>query len=99
MAESRIIRGLGEPAIFTIIIGGVVAALYVALGAVAEDALGLTPVVFLIAAVFLVTTILTYVEGSSLHTERGGASSSPAMPSTSSGASSPAGRSSSTTSS
>ncbi len=74
LAESRVIRGLGEPAIFTIIIGGVVASLYVALGAVAEDALGLTPVVFLIAAVFLVTTILTYVEGSSLHTERGGAS-------------------------
>ena len=73
-AESRIIRGLGEPAIFTILMGGVVASLFVALGAVAEDALALTPVVFLIAAVFLVTTILTYVEGSSLHTERGGAS-------------------------
>ncbi|HEY6779530.1 MAG TPA: amino acid permease, partial [Thermoleophilaceae bacterium] len=73
-AESRIIRGLGEPAIFTIIIGGVVAALFIALGAVAEDALALTPVVFLIAAVFLVCTILTYVEGSSLHPERGGAS-------------------------
>jgi basic amino acid/polyamine antiporter, APA family len=73
-AGARIIRGLGEPAIFAILIGGVVAGLYVTVGVVAEDALGLTPIVFLVAATFLVTTILTYVEGSSLHTERGGAS-------------------------
>ena len=74
-AGARIIRGLGEPAIFAILIGGVVAGLYVTVGVVAEGALGLTPIVFLVAAIFLVTTILTYVEGSSLHTERGGASS------------------------
>jgi APA family basic amino acid/polyamine antiporter len=73
-AEARITRGLGEPAIFTIIMGGVVAGLFVGVGAVAENALGLTPVVFGVAALFLVTTILTYVEGSSLHVERGGAS-------------------------
>ena len=75
------------------------AALYFALGAVAEDALGLTPVVFLIAAVFLVCTILTYVEGSSLHTERGGASTFARYAFNELGASSRAGRSSSTTSS
>jgi basic amino acid/polyamine antiporter, APA family len=73
-AEARVIRGLGQPAIFTILLGGVVAGLFVGVGAVAEDALALTPVVFGVAAIFLVTTILTYVEGSSLHTERGGAS-------------------------
>lgn len=73
-ANARIIRGVGEPAIFGILIGGVVAGLFVTVGVVAEGALGLTPVVFLIAAVFFATTILTYVEGSSLHTERGGAS-------------------------
>ena len=41
---------------------------------VAGDALGLTPVVFLIAAGFFVITMATYVEGNSLHPERGGAS-------------------------
>jgi basic amino acid/polyamine antiporter, APA family len=74
-AGARVIRGLGEPALFAIILSGVVAALYVTVGVVAEDALGLTPVVFLVAGLFLVATILTYVEGSSLHPERGGASS------------------------
>jgi APA family basic amino acid/polyamine antiporter len=73
-ANARIIRGLGEPAIFAILLGGVVAGLFLTVGVVAEGALGLAPVIFLIAATFLVTTILTYVEGSSLHTERGGAS-------------------------
>jgi APA family basic amino acid/polyamine antiporter len=42
---------------------------------VAGDALGLTPVVYLFAWLFLVVTIATYVEGSSLFIERGGASS------------------------
>ena len=45
-----------------------------ALGVVAKDALALTPVVFLAAALFFVLTMLTYIEGSSLHPERGGAS-------------------------
>ena len=40
----------------------------------AGDALGLTPLVYLVAGVFLVLAIATYVEGSSLHPERGGAS-------------------------
>jgi APA family basic amino acid/polyamine antiporter len=70
-----VVRGLGEPAIFAITLSAVVAGLYITVGAVAEDALGLTPVVFLVAALFLVATLLTYIEGSSLHPERGGASS------------------------
>ena len=40
----------------------------------AADALGLTPLVFLAAALFFVLTMMTYVEGNSLHPERGGAS-------------------------
>jgi APA family basic amino acid/polyamine antiporter len=44
------------------------------LGIVADDALGLTPLAFLASGVFFVLTIATYVEGSSLHPERGGAS-------------------------
>jgi APA family basic amino acid/polyamine antiporter len=69
------VRGLGEPAIFAITLSAVVAGLYITIGVVAEDALGVTPVVFLVAALFLVATLLTYIEGSSLHPERGGASS------------------------
>ena len=75
LAGARVVRGLGEPALFAITLSAVVAALYVTVGVVAEDALGLTPVVFLVAGLFLVSTILTYIEGSSLHPERGGASS------------------------
>ena len=75
LAEARVVRSLGEPALFAITLSAVVAALYVTVGVVAEDALGLTPVVFLVAGLFLVATILTYLEGSSLHPERGGASS------------------------
>ena len=41
---------------------------------VAGRALGLTPIVFLLAGVFFAVTMATYVEGSSLHVERGGAS-------------------------
>jgi APA family basic amino acid/polyamine antiporter len=48
--------------------------LYFVLGIVAGDALGLTPLAFLLAGVFFVITMLTYVEGNSLHPERGGAS-------------------------
>jgi basic amino acid/polyamine antiporter, APA family len=73
-AEARIARGLGEPALFAIALSAAVSSIYVVLGVVAGDALGLTPVVFLIAGLFFVLTMLTYVEGSSLHPERGGAS-------------------------
>jgi APA family basic amino acid/polyamine antiporter len=74
-AGARVVRGLGEPALFAITLSAVVAGLYVTVGVVAEDAHGLTPVVFLVAGLFLVSTLLTYIEGSSLHVERGGASS------------------------
>jgi APA family basic amino acid/polyamine antiporter len=72
--EARISRSLGEPALFAILLSSVVSGLFMVLGLVADDALGLTPVAFLVAGVFFVLTIATYVEGSSLHPERGGAS-------------------------
>ena len=65
---------LGEPALFAVTLSTVVAAIFVALGIVADRALGLTPLVFLIGGVFFAVTMATYVEGSSLHIERGGAS-------------------------
>ena len=50
------------------------ASIYFTLGVVADHALGLTPLAFLAAGVFFVVTMMTYVEGNSLHPERGGAS-------------------------
>lgn len=73
-AEARIGRGLGEPTLFAILLSAVGSSIYFALGLVAGDAMGLTPVVFLVAGVFFVVTMLTYVEGNSLYPERGGAS-------------------------
>jgi APA family basic amino acid/polyamine antiporter len=73
-AGERIARGLGEPALFAILLSAVVSALFFSLGVVAGDALGLTPIVYVVAGLFLIVTIATYVEGSSLHQERGGAS-------------------------
>ncbi|MDQ4048172.1 MAG: APC family permease [Actinomycetota bacterium] len=73
-AEARIARGLGAPALFAIGLSAVGSSIYFGLGVVAEGALGLTPVVFLIAGLFFIVTMLTYVAGTSLHPERGGAS-------------------------
>jgi basic amino acid/polyamine antiporter, APA family len=73
-AGARFSRSLGEPALFAILLSSVVSGLYMVLGLVADDALGLTPVAFLASGIFFVLTIATYVEGSSLHPERGGAS-------------------------
>jgi APA family basic amino acid/polyamine antiporter len=73
-AGARITRGLGEPALFAILLSALVSGLFMMLGAVAGDALGLTPLAFLFAGIFFVVTLATYVEGSSLHPERGGAS-------------------------
>jgi APA family basic amino acid/polyamine antiporter len=66
-------RGLGQPALFAIIYTSVASAIYFSLGVVAQRALGLTPVVYLLAGVFFVLACMTYVEGASLHQERAGA--------------------------
>jgi APA family basic amino acid/polyamine antiporter len=71
-ADAVVRRGLGSPALFAIVYTTVAAALYISLGAVADHALGLTPAVYLIAAVFFVLAVMTYVEGASLHKERAG---------------------------
>ena len=73
-AEARFGRSLGEPALFAIVLSAVGSSIYYVLGVVAGEALGLTPLVFLLAALLFVLTMMTYVEGSSLHPERGGAS-------------------------
>ena len=73
-AEARVARGLGEPALAAIALSAVGSSIYFVLGVVAGDALGLTPLVFFLAGLFFVVSMLTYVEGTSLHPERGGAS-------------------------
>ncbi|HEV7806982.1 MAG TPA: amino acid permease [Solirubrobacteraceae bacterium] len=65
-------RGGGAPTLFAIVWSSLAAAVYFSLGVVAENALGLTPFVFLGAGIFFVLTAMTYVEGSSLHPERAG---------------------------
>ena len=54
---------LGEPALFAITLSTVVSAIFFSLGVVAGEALGLTPLVYLLAAVFFAVTMATYVEG------------------------------------
>src|SRR6478735_4101442 len=65
-------RGLGSPALFAIVYTSVASAIYFSLGVIGERALGLTPVVFLFAGGFFALAAMTYVEGASLHQERGG---------------------------
>jgi len=72
-AEARIERGLGAPALVAIAAGAVGSSLYFALGIVAKDALALTPLAIAAAGLFLLLTVLSYLEASSLHPERGGA--------------------------
>ena len=57
-ARSRVIlrRSIGSPVLFTIIYTSLASAVYFALGVIAGHALGLTPIVFLFAAVFFALT-------------------------------------------
>jgi len=66
-------RGLGSPALFGIVQGFIGASVYFAVGVVAAKALGLTWAVFLAGALFFAVLVPCYVEGASLHQERGGA--------------------------
>ena len=66
-------RSIGSPRLLAIIYTSLASAIYFSLGVIAGHALGLTPLVFLIAAMVFALTALTYVEGASLHQDRGGA--------------------------
>jgi basic amino acid/polyamine antiporter, APA family len=65
-------RTLGSPIIFGIVYTSLASAVFFSLGVVVDHALGLTPVVFLVAAVMFGLTAMTYAEGASLHQEPGG---------------------------
>jgi basic amino acid/polyamine antiporter, APA family len=73
-ARSRVIvrRSIGSPVLFTIVYSSLASAIYFSLGVIAGHALGLTPLVFLIAAIMFTVTAMTYVEGASMHPDRGG---------------------------
>jgi basic amino acid/polyamine antiporter, APA family len=68
-------RVLGTPALFATAYGNVGSSIYYALGVTAAFALGLTPLVFVIAGVIFVATSLTYTEGTVRYPEAGGSSS------------------------
>ena len=73
-ARSRVMvrRSIGSPMLFTIVYSSLASAIYFSLGVIAGHALGLTPVVFLVAALVFTLTAMTYVEGASMHQDRGG---------------------------
>jgi len=73
-ARSRVIvrRSIGSPVLFTVVYTSLASAIYFSLGVIAGHALGLTPLVFLLAALLFVLTAMTYAEGASLHQDRGG---------------------------
>ena len=69
---AKLNRGIGSPILFAIVYTSLASAVFFSLGVVVDHALGLTPLVFLLAAVMFGLTALTYVEGASLHQEPGG---------------------------
>jgi APA family basic amino acid/polyamine antiporter len=68
-------RVLGTPALFATAYGNVGSSIYYALGVTAAFALGLTPVVFVIAGLIFAATTATYAEGTVRYPEAGGSSS------------------------
>jgi APA family basic amino acid/polyamine antiporter len=68
-------RVLGVGALFSTAYGNVGSSIYYALGLVAAFALGMTPVVYLIAGVLFVMTAMTYAEAATNFPEAGGSSS------------------------
>ncbi|MDQ2981294.1 MAG: universal stress protein [Actinomycetota bacterium] len=73
--QQRLERVLGTPALFSTAYGNVGSSIYYALGVTAVFALGLTPLVFVIAGIFFSATALTYAEGTVRYPEAGGSAS------------------------
>jgi APA family basic amino acid/polyamine antiporter len=68
-------RTIGVGGLFATAYGNVGSSIYYALGLVAAHALGLTPLVFLLAGGLFALTAKTYAEGASMFPEAGGSSS------------------------
>src|SRR5438270_7979239 len=68
-------RSVGLGGLFATAYGNVGSSIYYALGIVAAYALGLTPVIFMLAGGLFALTAKTYAEGASMFPEAGGSSS------------------------
>lgn len=68
-------RVLGTGALFSTAYGNVGSSIYYALGLVAVFALGMTPLVFLIAGLIFICTAASYTEATTMYPEAGGSSS------------------------
>ncbi|MBV9311961.1 MAG: universal stress protein [Solirubrobacterales bacterium] len=68
-------RSVGVGGMFAAAYGNVGSSIYYALGLVAVHALGLTPVVFMLAGALFAVTAKSYAEGATMFPEAGGASS------------------------
>jgi len=68
-------RVLGTNALFSTAYGNVGSTVYYALGLVAVFALGMTPLVFVVAGVVFACTAATYTEATTMYPEAGGSSS------------------------
>ncbi len=75
LVERGLRRTVGVPGLFATAYGNVGSSIYYALGLVAAHALGLTPVVFMLAGLLFALTAKTYAEGASMFPEAGGSSS------------------------
>jgi APA family basic amino acid/polyamine antiporter len=73
--QAELERVLGANALFATAYGNVGSSIYYALGVTAAFALGLTPIVFVIAGLFFAATAATYAEGTVSFPEAGGSSS------------------------
>src|SRR6476659_7382291 len=75
LKERGLRRSVGVPGLFATAYGNVGSSIYYALGLVAAHALGLTPLVLMLAGALFALTAKTYAEGASMYPEAGGSSS------------------------
>src|SRR5438105_11119931 len=75
LSEHGLRRTIGVSGLFATAYGNVGSSIYYALGLVAAHALGLTPVVFMLAGGLFALTAKTYAEGAAMFPEAGGSSS------------------------
>ena len=91
LTEYGLRRSVGVPGLFATAYGNVGSSIYYALGLVAAYALGVTPLVFLLAGGLFVLTAKTYAEGAAMSPKPAAPPRSRDTPSTRSRRSSPAG--------
>jgi APA family basic amino acid/polyamine antiporter len=76
MAERReagLRRGVGLGLLASVLLVNLATAVFVSLGVVADEALGVTPVVFVVAGLVFLLTMLGYIEGTAMLPQAGGA--------------------------